>query len=302
VVCVLDPEGDHAPLADLPSVVTLGGRDRLPAVEDMAQLFEQTGTSVVVDLSLVAPNMREAWTHEALRFLERRRARTGVPHWLMIDEAHAPLGTARGMGCFDHRLKGHCIVTYQPERLPGLVTDDVDYALLVAGRAGIDPTIARTLCAITRVDGDALAHHARDITLGEALLLRSGSEPDVQRVRFAPRWVPHVRHWHKYSSAQLPIERGFHFRAPGGRTGTVARNMEQFHAELRRAPLEVLRHHAAGADFSRWVADVFQDETLAAALRLSERRAAEGTTDDAVEAARRELLAAIEMRYGSLPA
>jgi hypothetical protein len=61
-----------------------------------------------------------------------------------------------------------------------------------------------------------------------------------------------------------------------------------------------VRHHAEAGDFSRWVADVFRDETLASALRGSEERVRQGDADEAAEKGRREMLAAIELRYGSV--
>lgn len=108
-----------------------------------------------------------------------------------------------------------------------------------------------------------------------------------------------MRHWHKYSSAFLPAARRFYFRAPTGLTGAVAGNMEEFHRELRRVPLAVVRHHARGGDFSRWVADVLRDETLAAAFRLSEQRLGDAVPEAEAEPVRRELLAAIGIRYAS---
>lgn len=177
VVCVLDPEGDHAPLANLPSVVTLGGRDRLPVAEDVARVFEQSGTSVVIDLSLVTPQAREEWMRHALPFLERRRAEVGVPHWLIIDEAHVPLGKGRGAHCFSSQWKGHCIVTYQTEQLAELVLEDVDYVLLVAGKHGIDPRRTSAVCCALGVSTEVLRPHLDGIGFGEALLVRGGRRP-----------------------------------------------------------------------------------------------------------------------------
>jgi hypothetical protein len=73
--------------------------------------------------------------------------------------------------------------------------------------------------------------------------------------------------------------------------------MEEFHRELRRAHIEAVRHHARGGDFSRWVAKVLRDETLASAFHLSERRLCDAVSNAEAEAARREMLAAIEIRY-----
>lgn len=299
VICLFDPEGDHAPLGRLPNVVTLGGPDRLPAVEDLAQIFEQSGTSVVVDLALVPRDRAERWTSRAIDFLEDRRAKTGMPHWLVVDEAHFPFSHSGNAKTFYSRLKGHCLVTYRPEELAVLVTDEVDYVLVVAGSRGIDPASVNALSTITRLPHEMLTRHLDTARGGQGLLIRL-SEPQeiqIQCVSFSPRWVSHVRHWHKYASARLPAARCFYFRGPTGLTGAVAANMEEFHRALRCAPLASVRHHSKGGDFSRWVADVIQDDRLACALRLGERRLCLASSGTEAEAARSELMAAIETRY-----
>lgn len=297
VVCVLDPEGDHAPLGRLPNVVTLGGRDRAPAGEDLAQIFEQSGTSVVVDLSLLSARERRDWTARTIRFLETRRARSGVPHWLIVDEAHAALGAAEPTSAFDERRRGHCLVTHRPADLAAFVGRHADYLLLVAGREGIDPACVEALSAAAVLPPGALAADRHDMGLGEALLVRLAPTPTVERLRFAPRWVSHVRHWHKYARGQLPVERRFYFRAPHGLTGAVSGNMAEFHHEARRADLDTIRQHAAGGDFSRWMGEVLQDQPLAAAVRRSEQRIRGAASDTEAEAGRQEMLAAIERRY-----
>jgi HAD superfamily hydrolase (TIGR01484 family) len=299
VVCIFDPEGDHAPLGRLPNVVTLGGPNRLPAVEDLAQIFEQSGTSVVVDLALVPRDRGERWTTNAIHFLERRRAMTGVPHWLVVDEAHVPLSSSGRARSSYSQLKGHCLVTYRPEDLDTLVTAEVDYVLVVAGIRGIDRASLSVLSGITRFPLPLLTKYVDGVRSGQGLLMRISEPAEIQCVAFSPRWVSHVRHWHKYASAQLPARQRFYFRGPAGLTGAVAANMEQFHRELRCTALATVRHHCGGGDFSRWVADVLQDERLASALRLGEQRLCEASSEAQAEAARAELIAAIETRYGS---
>lgn len=297
VVCLFDPEGDHAPLGRLPNVVTLGGLDRLPAVEDLAQIFEQSGTSVVVDLSLVPRKRSERWTSSAIEFLERRRAKTGVPHWLIVDEAHVPLSHSGAARSSYSRLKGHCLVTYRPEDLAAFVTDEVDYVLAVAGIRGIDPASVSVLSGIARVPPELLTRYVDAVGTGQGLLMRLAEPTEIQCVTFSPRWVSHVRHWHKYASARLPADRCFYFRGPAGLTGAVAANMEEFHRELRCVALAAVRHHSGGGDFSRWVTNVLQDQRLARALRVGEQRLCVASSEAEAEAARAELIKAIETRY-----
>jgi hypothetical protein len=106
----------------------------------------------------------------------------------------------------------------------------------------------------------------------------------------------HLRHWHKYRSAELPYHQRFFFRRRDRLTGAVAASMADFHHEIGRAEPEVLRHHARNRDFSRWTNEVIRDHELADRLRLAE----ESLTGDgaaATEVGRRLLLEVIETHY-----
>jgi hypothetical protein len=106
-------------------------------------------------------------------------------------------------------------------------------------------------------------------------------------------WAQHVRHWHKYTGAQLPGPRRFYFRSPSGATGGAAGNLAEFHRELLTCGADVLEHHLALQDFSRWLEGVIQDLELAADFRSIEEQTGAVPT----ELSRRQLLEAIEARY-----
>jgi len=82
----------------------------------------------------------------------------------------------------------------------------------------------------------------------------------------------------------------------GVATGAVAGSMADFHHEIARAAVEVLRHHASNRDFSRWTEDVIRDHALAERIRSVEERLRRNGSS-ASEAGRRLLLEAIETHY-----
>jgi hypothetical protein len=306
-VCVLDPEGDHAPLGRLPQVVTLGGTRALPDLEDLVRVVAQGINSVVVDLSLVASEASGDYVRSALAALERLRRERGVPHWIVVDEAHAALGSEPPSLAFAH--KGHCLVTYRPDQLAPAILARMDFALLLAGERGIDPAVAAAMAAGTKLAPELLAPYlgggtdglgsaSGTLGLGDGVLVRIAPAGDSQRLALGPRWVTHVRHWHKYLHAQLPRERWFYFRDALHAGSAVAANVAEFHRALRRASAAELRHHAQGGDFSRWLAEVIQDETLSRVVRPIQQRLRESQQDADVEQGRRDLLAGIERRYG----
>ena len=307
-VCAFDPEGDHAPLGRLPQVVTLGGMGTLPDLEDLLRVVSQGINSVVVDMSLVASEASNEYVRSAVPVLERLRAERGVPHWIVVDEAHAAFGAQTPP--FGSTHKGLCLVTYRPDRIAPAVLEEIDFALLLAGEHGIDPEVASSVARGTKLAPELLAPYLGGadrpgatpgpLGLGDAVLFRTDERAAPQRLVLGPRWVEHVRHWHKYLHAQLPRERWFYFRDGHGGGAAAAANLAEFHRALRHATASELTHHAQGGDFSRWIAEVIQDETLSAAVRGVEQqlRASSAAEGLGTERARRELLGAIEQRYG----
>jgi hypothetical protein len=235
-VCAIDPEGDHPHLGERPGVVTLGGAAPLGSVEQVVTLLAHGVGSVVVDLSL-APD-RDAYARELLGALLRLKADRGVPHWILVDEAHVALGRdGHDLGPLP---PGLCLVTWHPE----------------------------WLC-----DEAASAHDVILETRGpnEVLLSRSGEPP--RAFRPGRRSSRHLRHWHKY--VEGAVQHRFWFRAPGGRTGRSAGNLREFDIELRQASDLVIGHHVARGDFSRWVVDVVTDRELAEDYEAIESRLAD---------------------------
>jgi hypothetical protein len=287
-VCVLDPEGDHVTLGNLRGVLVVGGTAGLPEPERLAELLAHRFGSVVIDLSRLTAVERARRAREYLAALLTLRRETGLPHWIVIDEAPDLLSEASAQDSCGPSSQGICLVTWQPERLPREVFDQMDVVLAVPGGEQI---LARMpgfpLSEVRAVEGDPLR-------LGEAVLLDRGR---VVRFRVGARRRPHVRHWHKYLSSRLPPSAHFFFRTAKGPTGSAAGNVAEFHHEIEHGPDDVLIHHLAQGDFSRWVELALQDRPLAKAVRQVERAFRDGLPPG-VAAARERLVAAVEERYG----
>jgi len=90
---LLDPEGDHRTLAALERVVVFGGTGEpaLPAPGALDQLLRHPRTSLVLDLSALSLADQVGYATTALAVVATVRSTTGLPHWLIIDEAHRVL-------------------------------------------------------------------------------------------------------------------------------------------------------------------------------------------------------------------
>ncbi|HUP29635.1 MAG TPA: HAD family hydrolase, partial [Usitatibacter sp.] len=83
--CILDTRGDFL---DLKSAVVFGTRDNSPSVEEVFTALEKPDVQTVVCLAAVPEAERPAFVDKLLVPLRELRARTGRPHWIVVDEAH----------------------------------------------------------------------------------------------------------------------------------------------------------------------------------------------------------------------
>lgn len=74
----------------------------------------------------------------------------------------------------------------------------------------------------------------------------------------------------------MPNERAFHFTSNGQNFGAPARTLREFAHMLVLLPAEALEAHAKRSDFSNWIAKVFGDQPLAAAICKVEENLREG--------------------------
>ncbi len=262
-VCVLDLEGDHPGLGERRGVVTVGGVEGLVPPEHVVRLIRHRLASVVVDLSLEPFETRRAYARTLFAELLDRRGDSGLPHWIIVDEAHVPLGLeyTNTPDWLVPRPSGLCLVTFRPECLCEPAASAHDVGLEVRSRETV-------------------------------ILTRPGYPPRA----FCPnsRATAHVRHWHKYTAVPTTESLRFAFRGPGGPTGRTAGHLAEFDAELRAASDSVVRHHAAHADFSRWIEEVFRDDVLGQTVAAAERQLRAGATPARTRA---EVLRAREARY-----
>ncbi|MEO7742326.1 MAG: HAD family hydrolase [Usitatibacter sp.] len=84
-VCVLDTRGDYLPFK---RAVVFGTLTNPPAVDDVLTALEKPDVQTVVCLAAVPERERNGFVEKLLVPLKELRARTGHPHWILVDEAH----------------------------------------------------------------------------------------------------------------------------------------------------------------------------------------------------------------------
>jgi hypothetical protein len=292
-LCIVDPEGDYAPLEALPGVLALGSAAPPPAPDDVTRLLHHTDVSVVVELSRMPHEAKTEYLHELLPHLVRFRRRTGLPQRILVDEAHYFLDRPDASAFFDFELGGYTLVTYRVSELPPPLLRTMDAVVMTHTS---DPREIAALAAVAGREGDeAWAALLRDLAIDEAALVRAaGTEgAHVERFRLAPRLTAHVRHRAKYRDVPLPADRAFVFTRAGAPVGAPAGTLRAFVEGISRAPADAVDGHARRGDFSRWVADVFGDRPLADEVRELEERHRRGEVLDLATA----LVESVSLRY-----
>ena len=299
-LCVLDPEGDHSALGRLPEVLAFGDDLALPAADVVPQVMRGERLSIVLNLSRLAHGAKAAYVDAAVRALEAARAASGIPHWIVVEEAHYFFREgAPACRHFDRRTGNYVFVTYRPSMLarPVLATvgahvlhpstdDDERYFVtsLLQERMPVGVGVTDALGAIG---------HGR---IGLALGTGAGATWRI----FAPgtRVCPHTRHVRKYVDTRFGDDRAFYFHYAANAQPAVAHSMSEFAAAIAAVPVASLAHHLERGDFSRWAGEVLGDAVLAAGFRKLEV-----LVQDGGRPSRGEILAQIAARYhvGAIP-
>ena len=258
-MCILDPEGDYTSLDD---VITVGDSQRAPTADEALQALDNPDQDVAINLLGVPLEDRPARCAELLAALVPLDARTGRPHWLILDEAHhlLPAGEEHESRALARQFPALLLITVHPDRLAAPMLGLVDVVLAV-GEAPM-----RTLADFARTVGLAEpAAPAAAVTLQprEALAWfpRTGDPPF--RLRAAVSRAERNRHQRKYMQGELGPDKSFYFRGPEGRLNLRAQNLMTFLQMADGVDDATWRYHLRRGDYARWFEEAIKDRELA---------------------------------------
>jgi HAD superfamily hydrolase (TIGR01484 family) len=288
--CIIDPEGDYD---SVESAVVLGNPEHAPTVDECLQLLCKPDQNAVINLLGVKLEDRPLFFLSLFSRIRELRARTGRPHWLIVDEAH-------------HAMPANWRPTDQtlPERLEGVVMVSVSPNLVA-------PSVLRALDTLI-VLGDKPREMLREfadanrsttpsdvpeaLESGTALLWSKSAADATTLLRVEPSRTERRRHLRKYAEGELPEDRSFYFRGPEGKLNLRAHNLILFMDLADGVDDDTWLFHLRKGEVSQWLRQGIKDETLAAQVAAVERN----QQLDAA-ASRRKMRELIEATY-TLPA
>jgi hydroxymethylpyrimidine pyrophosphatase-like HAD family hydrolase len=272
-VCVIDPEGDYRSLEALPGVAVLGGNDPPPTPRQLLESLRYPDRSVIIDLSHLPQDAKIAQIRAILPALKVMRRKTGLPHRVLLDEAHYYLQEPAAAQLLDLELNAYTIVTFSPSRLPEEILRSAEVVIATCGSNAVE------LECLGQLAGPDIAQEGWTSTLchlrgGHAAVLPPTEEAGgvLRQFSLVQRLTPHVRHRQKYVDVPVTDAHAFRFSPYGHLRERRIRTLREFVAEIESAPPASLTDYLLRRDFSRWIGEVFGDRRLAGDVARLEAR------------------------------
>lgn len=293
-LCVIDPEGDYRTLDALPGVLVLGGENPPPTPRELLHALCYPDRSLVIDLSSMAHEAKLDYIRSALPALNVMRRRNGVPHRIVVDEAHYFLHDAADRDLLDLDENGYTVVTYWPSQLPPALIAATEVILVTKESNGAEIDALRRSCSTCQHLDSSGWDVLSDLRLDQAAALPGTRETRgaLQIFTIGERLTPHVRHRQKYVDVPVTSSHAFVFTGPRG-AGARARTLREFVTVLESIGVSEADPYLRRGDFARWIGNVFGDHPLARELQQHERRYVVATNHDVLK----DIAAAIRSRY-----
>jgi hypothetical protein len=287
-VLVIDPEGDFTVLGRLPGVQWTQIGPPGSWGRTLGYFYRDPSACVVADLSTLPYATKVKMIERGLELVRETRRRLGLPHWIVLDEAHYSLhreGVAEHV--LDMAEKGFCLSTYRGSWLRESVLQAIDSFIL--SRTTLPEELAFLHSLLDSGSGEKVASILPWLPRGEFVLIQPDESGNRTALTFVapPRETQHVRHLRKYADTPVPQEKRFFFRGLDGQLVGTAGSLNEFREVVAVADARVLAYHAARGDFSRWFLGVFADREAGGQLRKIETRWSRGEISDLREAIER---------------
>lgn len=281
---IIDPEGDYTSLEALPGVMVFGGPDPLPLPRDLLRALRHADVSVVIDLSRTPHDQKVEYVRNLLPGIATLRRHTGLPHRIVVDEAHYFLHDQDVQEMLDLELGAYTLATYRASYLHSSVLATAEAIIVTRESNPQEVSALWKLCQSCQGEGSESewAQLLGSLVIGGAVVLPLTTEAGgtARRIRLAPRFTPHARHVAKYIDIPIPEGDQFVFWLNGSLSQERARTLRQFVSVIERYPTAAFNNHLRCGDFSKWVVNVFGDHPLAQTVQhLEEEYRTRGMPD-----------------------
>mgnify|MGYP001214780082 CR=1 FL=1 len=255
-VCIVDPEGDYGALRN---VVALGNQWRAPSVDEVLAILGDPKINLSVNLLGIPLDDRPDFFASLIPHLQAMRARTGRPHWLVVDEAHHMLPDTWGHAAsvLPQHLHETLLVTVHPDHVARAILDPIDVVVAI----GHAPE--RTLEKFARATEKPFEWSAVPAYQADRVVAWFSGEGQAPfSMQALPGRAERIRHHRKYAEGNLRWH-SFYFRGPDDRHNLKAQNLVVFCQIAQGIDESTWMYHLRRGDYSRWFRHAIKDDVLA---------------------------------------
>lgn len=263
-VCIIDPEGDYSTLQ---AVACLGNQQRAPSVNEVLSILEDPSINLSVNLLGLSTEDRPFFLGQLIPGLQALRARTGRPHWIVLDEAHHMLPQTWGhVSTLPYKLGETILVTVDPDHVAPAVLAPIDVVLAIG--AAPEETLRRFASAVGQqlTWPQGLAYQPGSLV---AWFVHDGRLPFSMQPQLGR--AERIRHLRKYAEGDLRYH-SFYFRGPDCRHNLRAQNLSIFSQIAEGIGEATWIFHLRRHDYSRWFREAIKDSYLADQTERIEQR------------------------------
>jgi HAD superfamily hydrolase (TIGR01484 family) len=284
-VCIIDPEGDYGTLRD---VVALGNQWRAPSISEVLSILEDPKVNLSINLLGVPLDDRPDFVAQLMPNLHALRARTGRPHWLVLDEAHHMLPDTWGHSAksLPRELGETILVTVHADHIAPALLASVDTVIAIGHTP--EATLGNFAMATQRPLAWPETLHYEP---GKVVAWFADATQTPFQLQPQPGQAERIRHHRKYAEGDLRWY-SFYFRGPYQRVNLKAQNLSIFAQIALGIDEETWMFHLRRGDYSRWFRDAIRDPLLA-----DEAARIEARTDLAPGQTREMIRELINARY-----
>lgn len=253
--CVFDPEGDYS---EVESAVSVGTSQGPPDPELVLRLLEKPAQNVVINMVGVPSIDRPEWFLSCLAHIRANSAKTGRPHWIIVDEAHHLIPATEGRSAVSELLpllSNLIVATVIPAEIERTMLRQV-HAVIIAGESPRETL--ESFCRSAGLETPTL-HSYRT---GQLIFWPVGDQ-ETRRIRLRFKPAPLKRHKKKYVEGRLPSGKHFYFKGPHHKQNIPAQNLSVFIQIATGVDTETWLYHLRRKDYSNWVRQAIRDAWLA---------------------------------------
>ncbi|HEU4780532.1 MAG TPA: hypothetical protein VFS58_11680, partial [Steroidobacteraceae bacterium] len=257
------------------------------------QLLAKPNQNAVINLVGLEFSDRPAFFMTLFARVRDLRAKTGRPHWLIVDEVHhvLPADWKPAELNLPQELDGVLMISVSPSEVSSTALQLVKTVIVIGEKP------AQMLREFAEVNGKPAPASPMDkIPKGEALIWHKASTAPPLHFAIEPGKTARRRHIRKYAEGSLPEERSFYFQGPEKKLNLRAQNLIVFTDLADGVDADTWLFHWRRGDVSGWLRRCVKDKEL-----IDQVLALEKEVPDDANASRKAVRELIERKY-TLPA